>query len=133
MAERELGLIAQVREDYSTHGRDWTRPGFRALVVHRFGVWRMGIRSRLLRAPLSVVYRSLYRYVRNQYGIEMYYTVTIGRRLHIAHQGCITIHPFATIGDDCIIRQGVTLGAAAEYVQTHAPVLGNRVNVGAAR
>ena len=27
-----------VSEDYDANGRDWTRPGFRALAVYRFGV-----------------------------------------------------------------------------------------------
>src|SRR5262249_46794413 len=67
---RRLGLWAQIREDWQANGRDWTRPGFRALAVHRFGVWRMGVKPRVLRIPLSFIYRTLYRFVRNHYGIE---------------------------------------------------------------
>ena len=33
------GLWRQIREDWVAHGRDWTKPGFRAVAVHRFGVW----------------------------------------------------------------------------------------------
>src|SRR5439155_24877828 len=80
------GLWAQVREDYVAHGRDWTRPGFRAVAVHRLGVWRMAIRSRLLRAPFSMIYRVMYRRVRNVYGIELPYTVQLGRRVVFEHQ-----------------------------------------------
>ncbi|MEM6561570.1 MAG: hypothetical protein AAF656_08200, partial [Planctomycetota bacterium] len=36
-----LSLWALWREDLASHGGDWTRPGFRALAVHRFGNWRM--------------------------------------------------------------------------------------------
>jgi len=64
-------LFAQIREDWQAHGRDWTKPGFRAVAVHRFGVWRMTVRPKLLRAPLSLVYRALYRRCRNVYGIEL--------------------------------------------------------------
>lgn len=125
------GLRTLLREDWRRNGCDWTRPGFRALAVQRFGVWRMRIRSRALRAPLSVLYRTLHRFVRNRYGIELHATAQVGRRLCIAHQGAIVIHEFATIGDDCTIRQGVTLGAAGEYRIDAAPVLGDRVDVGA--
>ncbi|UCD76619.1 MAG: serine acetyltransferase [Phycisphaerales bacterium] len=125
------GLLKLIREDWITHGRDWSKPGFRAMLMYRVGVWRMGVGSRLLRAPLSVLYRFMHRWVRNRYGIELHYTAKIGRRLLIAHQGAIVIHEHAVIGDDCIVRQGVTLGAAASYGAEQAPKLGDRVSVGA--
>ena len=40
------------------------------------------------------------------------------------------IHWLSQIGDDCVIIQNVTLGAATEERITDAPVLGNRVMVG---
>lgn len=121
----------QLGEDWVAHGRDWTKPGFRAVAVHRFGVWRMGIRPKLLRAPFSLLYGMLYRKVRNTYGIELPYTVELGRRVIIEHQGCIVIHGNSVIGDDTIIRQGVTLGLRYLDRPTEAPSLGSRVNVGA--
>jgi serine O-acetyltransferase len=126
-----FGFWALVREDWVTNGRDWTRPGFRALFMYRLGVWRMGIRWRLLRWPFSVLYRVLHRWVRNHYGIELHYTAKVGRRVTIAHQGAIVIHEGAEIGDECVIRQGVTLGAAGHYSAVEAPRLGRGVNVGA--
>jgi serine O-acetyltransferase len=129
--EREIGFWAQVREDWSANGRDWTRPGFRALVVARFGAWRMRFKSRLIRWPLSFIYRRLFRYVRNHYGIELPYCVPIGRRFVIEHQGAIVVHGHSVIGDDCIIRQGVTLGNRSLDAIYEAPILGNRVNIGA--
>ncbi len=126
-----LGLWAQIKEDWIAHGRDWTKPGFRAVAVQRFGVWRMKIKSKLLRAPFSIFYRSLYRKVRNTYGIELPYTVQLGRRVVIEHQSGIVIHGDCIIGDDSIIRQGVTLGNRYLDHPFDAPKLGNRVNVGA--
>jgi serine O-acetyltransferase len=41
------------------------------------------------------------------------------------------IHPFSEIGDDCLIRQNVTLGAASRDKPTGAPKLGNNVHIGA--
>jgi len=57
-------LFAQLANDWRANGRDWTRPGFRTMAVYRFGVWRMGVRPKLLRAPLSLLYRWLFRHHR---------------------------------------------------------------------
>lgn len=127
----ELGLWAQIKEDWIAHGRDWTKPGFRAVAIHRFGVWRMSIQPKLLRAPLTLLYQSLYRKVRNTYGIDLPFTVTLGRRVVIEHQGAIVVHGYSVIGNDSIIRQGVTLGNRYLDRPLDAPKLGERVNVGA--
>jgi serine O-acetyltransferase len=124
-------MLAQIKEDWVAHGRDWTKPGFRAVSAHRFGVWRMGIWPKILRAPFSVMYRIMFRRCRNVYGIELPYTVKLGRRVIVEHQGGIVIHGHAEIGDDCIIRQGCTLGNRSLEEPGAAPKLGCRVNVGA--
>ena len=127
----ELSLWQQIQEDWEAHGRDWTKPGFRAVAIQRFGVWRMQVKSKLLRAPLSLLYRSLYRKVRNGYGIDIPYTVKLGRRVVIEHQNGIIIHGHSVIGNDSILRQGVTLGNRYLDRPFDAPKLGERVNVGA--
>ncbi|NEO51270.1 MAG: serine acetyltransferase [Moorea sp. SIO4A3] len=126
-----LGLWQQIKEDWKAHDCDWTKPGFRAVAVQRFGVWRMNIQPKLLRAPFSILYRALYRKVRNTYGIELPYTVKLGRRVIIEHQSGIVIHGDCTIGDDSILRQGVTLGNRYLDRPLDAPILGKSVNVGA--
>ncbi|MCC5618067.1 serine acetyltransferase [Nostoc sp. CHAB 5836] len=126
-----VGLWQQIKEDWEAHGRDWTKPGFRAVATQRFGVWRMTIKSKVLRSPFSILYRALYRHARNIYGIDLPYTVKLGRRVIIEHQGAIVIHGNCVIGDDCIIRQGVTLGNRYLDRPFEAPKLGDRVNVGA--
>ena len=45
---------ALLREDFATHGRSLLEPGFWAIALHRFGNARMGVRPKLLRAPLSL-------------------------------------------------------------------------------
>lgn len=126
-----LSLWQLVKEDWIAHGRDWTKPGFRAVAVHRFGVWTMKIKSKFVRAPFSILYKMLFRKVRNTYGIELPFTVQLGRRVIIEHQGGIVIHGYASIGDESIIRQGVTLGNRYLNRPLDAPKLGKRVNVGA--
>jgi len=124
-----LGSI--IKEDWQAHGKDWTKPGFRAVAVHRFGVWRMQVKPKLLRAPLSIFYRFLYRRVRNHYSIELPYSAKLGRRVVIEHQGAIVIHGQSQIGADSILRQGVTLGNRRLTHPEEAPVIGCRVNIGA--
>ena len=126
-----LSLVSLIREDYRANGSDWHRPGFRALATYRFGVWRMRIRPKPIRMFFSWVYKLMYRRCAYVYGIEIPYTASIGRRVIIEHQHGIVIHGASVIGDDCIIRQGVTLGIRDERFLDHAPKLGNGVSIGA--
>lgn len=126
-------LVRHIGDDRRVNGGIF-RPGFQAMAVYRFGVWRGGILSRPLRLPLSGLYWTMYVLVRNVYGIELPWTARIGRRLRIAHQHGILVHSEAVIGDDCLIRQGVNIGISrvtrAKNTRV-APVLGDRVEVGA--
>lgn len=130
------GLWRQIVEDYATHGRGWTQPGFHAIVTYRFGVWaKSKPRNTLLRRVSGFVYDIVYKvahvFVRNLYGIELHRTATIGNNVAFAHQGAIVIHHFAHIGDDCLIRHGVTLGNAGRGVTPdEAPRVGSRVSIG---
>lgn len=81
MLATDLSLWEQLKEDWIAHGRDWTKPGFRVVAVHRFGVWQMKIEPKLLRSPFSILYKMMFRKVRNNYGIEIPYTVQLGRRV----------------------------------------------------
>jgi serine O-acetyltransferase len=123
-------LLDYWAEDYRAHESDFTRPGFMAVALHRFGNYRMHV-QRPWRMPLTAVYRTLYVYVRNHFGVEVPFSAKIGRRVVIEHQGAIVIHGCTVIGDDCIIRQGVTMGNRHLDAPYDAPVLGQRVNVGA--
>jgi serine acetyltransferase len=126
-----MTLFKQIKEDWVNHGKDCTKPGFRALAYHRFGNWRMAVKSKILRAPLSILYRFLYRRARNLYGIELPYSAQIGQGVIIEHQHGIVVHGNAVIGNNCIIRQGVTIGNRYMDKPTEAPVIGNNVNIGA--
>lgn len=124
-------LLEIVAEDWRTHRRDSSLPGFRAVAVHRFGTFVHSLPRGLLRKPLVLAYRLAYVRCRNVYGIELPYSVTLGRHVVFEHQGGIVIHGASVIGDNCIIRQGVTLGNRHLTSPYEAPVLGYGVNVGA--
>jgi len=123
------GLYERILEDFDANGRDITRCGFQAIAAYRFGVWILGL-PRVVRLLLLPFYAVMYLWVRNIYGIEISYRARIGRRFRIAHQGGIVIHPCAQIGDDCLIRHNVTIGATGAGPWTDAPILGNGVEVG---
>lgn len=106
---RGIRLGALIREDYATHGRDPFSQGFWAIAIHRFGNWRMGVGSRLLRAPLTLIYRIMAKQVQWLCGIDLTYTVKVGRRVRIWHQGGMTLEALE-IGDDVHIRQNTTFG-----------------------
>ena len=130
-SEEKMGLWQIIAEDYDANGRDWTRPGFRTLAVYRFGVWRMGIRSPVIRKFASFIYRVGFRRCRNVYGIELPYSAQLGRRVVIEHQGGIVIHGATIIGDGTIIRQGCTFGIRSLDRLEEAPTIGRNVNIGA--
>jgi serine O-acetyltransferase len=123
-------LYQQIREDFSEHSGEWDRPGFRALAVHRFGAMLTARKKGVLTRFLFALYRFMFRYIRNHYGIELPATTVVGRRLLLAHQHGIVIHPHAVIGDDCVILHNCTVGATTRARIQQAPKLGNRVQLG---
>lgn len=129
-SEPFMNLYRQIREDWNVHGREWDRPGFRALAVHRFGAMLKDRKQGVLWRLLSLFYRFMFRYIRNHYGIELPARTIVGRRLLIGHQNGIVIHPNAVIGDDCIILQNCTVGVPTGARGILAPKLGNRVQLG---
>ncbi|MFO0954447.1 MAG: hypothetical protein U0835_25470 [Isosphaeraceae bacterium] len=124
-----IGLFALLREDLRTHDGDWLEQGFWAIAAHRFGNWRMGVRPKLLRAPLSLFYRFLYRWVEWTCGVSLPYTVKVGRRVRIWHHGGMVLHA-RSIGDDVQIRQNTTFGVARSDRLEDLPTIGDRVDIG---
>jgi serine O-acetyltransferase len=107
-----IGLIALLREDLKTHDGGWLEQGFWAVAVHRFGNWRMGVRPKLARAPLTIVYRFLFKWVEWTCGISLPYTTKLGRRVRIWHHGGMILTA-RSIGDEVHIRQNTTFGLAS--------------------
>lgn len=123
-----IALIYQIREDWIAHGRQLTRPGFHAIVTHRLGQWNRNL-PKALRILVSPLLFAAYCAIRGIYGIELPCTAKIGRRVVIGHQNGIVVHPRAQIGDDCLIRQNVTVGTG--MADDAAPKLGRNVRLGA--
>ena len=123
-----IGFVALLREDLRTHDGNWFEQGFWAVAVHRFGNWRMGL-PKLLRIPCTLLYRYLFKKVEWTCGITLPYTVLLGRRVRIWHQGGMILHA-ERIGDDVHIRQNTTFGVAKRDALHQLPVIEDRCDLG---
>ncbi|QDU72981.1 serine O-acetyltransferase [Mucisphaera calidilacus] len=124
-----MGLFALLAEDLRAHHRRLFCHGFWALAIHRFGNWRMGFRWRVVRAPLTLVYRFLFVVSEWVLGVHLPYTTRVGRRVRIEHFGGLILVA-RSIGDDTVIRQNTTFGALDDARVGQYPVIGSRVEIG---
>jgi len=122
-------VFENLREDWRTYDRQWSRQGLWVMVIYRFGNWRYRIRSRAIRLPFSFAYKVLKPLSEILTGIELPCEVKLGRRFRIDHFGGIVISGDAEFGDDCIIRNGVTVGLRHTGLRG-APIIGDRVDIG---
>ena len=123
-------MFENLREDWRTYNRQLSRQGLWIMPVYRLGRWRYSIRARWLRLPFSALYKFLKPLSEILTGIELPCEVTLGRRFRIDHFGGIVISGDAVFGDDCIVRNGVTVGLR-HTGRSGSPVIGNRVDIGA--
>ncbi len=130
MNPKDIGFWGLVGEDFATHNRKIFAQGFWALFWHRFGNWRMGVKSGLLRAPLTMIYRIMYQLVQWFCGIDLPYTVVVGRRVKLEHFGGMILIA-DEIGDDVIIRQNTTFGIRGPDAPFDRPKIEDGVQIGA--
>ena len=123
-------MFEHIREDWCTYEGDITRQGLWVMVVYRFGQWRYTIKPAVVRVPLSFVYKVLKLLSQILTGIDLPCEVKMGRRCVIEHFGDIIISGDTVMGDEVVIRNGVTLGLKRTG-ERGAPTLGNRVDIGA--
>lgn len=122
-------MFENIREDWRAYEGDICRQGLWVMAVYRFGRWRYSIRQRWLRLPFSLLYRILKLLSQILTGIDLPCEVQVGRRLVIEHFGGIIISGDTVLGDDVVIRNGVTIGL--KHTGTAgAPIIGNRVDIG---
>ena len=78
--------------------------------------------------PYLVGYRVCVEWI---LGIEIPPLTRIGMSFGVHHGQGIVVNNRVIIGDDCLIRQGVTLGNRSDGDPYGCPVIGNRVSIGA--
>lgn len=129
--EQRVGFWKIVAEDLRVHREGILAQGFWALFVYRIFSRRHAIRITPLRRTIGVLSLLAQKYIEVVAGIALPDRTTVGRRLNIEHFGGIIIHGAVVIGDDCMIRQGVTIGNKSEEAPLEAPTIGDRVVIGA--
>ncbi len=122
-------MFENIKHDYTTYGRNWSCQGFWAMLIYRFGRWRYNINNSILRKPFSLIYKILFKFTQVITGIELPCEVNVGGNFRIDHFGGIIISGYASFGDNCILRDGVTVGLRREK-ELLAPTIGNNVNIG---
>ena len=98
-------------------------PGYHAILWHRLA-------HLLYKLDLRFIPRLISQIVRFFTGIEIHPGAKIGRRLFIGHGMGIVVGETATIGDDCTIYHGVTLGGTGKDKNKRHPDIGNNVMIG---
>lgn len=128
---KHLSFLDTFSDDISAYREGLLAQGFWALQIYRFGHARFAYSSKLIRIPWAIAHTALMKFSEIFFGIFIGPKALIGKRLCIEHFGCIVIHGETIIGDDCIVRQGVTIGNRHLEYPYDAPIIGNRVNIGA--
>jgi len=129
----------QVQRDYlryratsDSRGTTVLAQGFWASTVYR--VMRAGVygaRPRFLRAPLRVLSVLAQKLMEIVTGICIPVGCDIGQGIYIGHYGAIILPARGRIGHNCSFAQNVTIGVAGAGANRGAPVIGDRVFVGA--
>jgi len=123
-------MFENLKNDLKAYQGDWTHQGFWVMVVYRFGRWRYRLRKGWMRKPFSFLYKLLYKVVQILTGIEFPCEVEVGKNFRIDHFGDIIVSGYARFGDNCVIRNGVTVGLR-NVDDPVAPKIGNNVDIGA--
>ena len=98
-------------------------PGFHAILFYRIAHF-------FNKLKLKFIARFISQFARLLTGIEIHPGAQIGKRLFIDHGMGIVIGETATIGDNCTIYHGVTLGGTGKDKYKRHPDIGNNVIVG---
>jgi len=101
-----------------------------AIVTYRYGAWCRKLKIPILGPLLRITYFFLNKFIEIITGISISSNAEIGKGLYIGHFGGIFIHPNTTLGENCNIGQGVTIGTLG-LGKKGVPRIGNGVFIGA--
>jgi serine O-acetyltransferase len=123
-------MFENIRSDFRAHDRDCWAQGFWVMLIYRFGRWRYSVRPAIVRKFFSLIYKVLFKFIQIITGIELPCEAEVGSNFVIDHFGGIIVSGYTKFGDNCRIRNGVTIGLRKIEEQI-APVIGNNVDIGA--
>ena len=93
----------------------------------RYLKWR---KPRILFWPLYRIGMWIFTRYKYKFGCFIPHTTSIGRGFYIGHVRDIVVNERVSIGDNCNISQGVTIGQANRGRRKGTPVIGNHVYIG---
>ena len=124
-------LYEYIQQDAKANGRSKTKPDFFGDVCWKFQVtlrkfeyYSSRGRKKSLLFPFYVYYRLRLQHL----SVKLGFTIPahrIGKGFSIAHRGTIVVSAASTIGQNCRIHEGVTIGATNGSL--NAPQIGNNV------
>jgi serine O-acetyltransferase len=123
-------MLDNIRADLRSYKGQWWEQGFWVMLVYRFGRWRYDVRPVVLRKMFSLLYKIAYKVVQVVTGIDLPCEAMVGRNFIIDHFGDIIVSGYAKFGDNCRIRNGVSVGLRRVEMPC-APTIGNNVDIGA--
>jgi serine O-acetyltransferase len=107
-------------------------PGTLACITYRIGHWLW-----IYSGPLSFtmpVWRAVFivfsRFIEIITGMRVAPRAKIGPGLYIGHSGCVVIGGGVTMGRNCNVQQGVTIGGSGRGEKKGSPTIGDRVFFG---
>lgn len=123
-------MFENLRADLRTYRGRWWEQGFWVMLVYRFGRWRYGLKPALVRKPFSLLYKIAHKFIQVVAGIDLPCEAVVGRNFVIDHFGGVIVSGYARFGDNCRIRNGVSVGLK-RVEEPGAPIIGNNVDIGA--
>lgn len=100
-------------------------PGIKFSIIFRFCQYYRK-RNKLV---FYIFYLWLKR-IKYKFGFDISYRTTIGKGLYIGHFGGIVIHGDTSIGENCNLSQGITIGILNRGKKIGIPKIGNNIFIG---
>jgi len=130
-----IGLVSTMRDDVDSAFRNDPAARNRMEVVLAYpglhAIWCHRLANALWRSGLVILPRLMSHAARFLTGIEIHPGATLGSGVFIDHGMGVVIGETATVGDGCLLYQGVVLGGVSLERKKRHPDLGRNVVVGA--
>ncbi len=129
-------LIASDYKKYKKYGGNFITiffltQGFWAIIQYRVAHAVYQLKVPLLKQILQVICLLWQKAIEITTGISIPAAAQIGHSFYIGHFGGIVLNAKTSIGSNCNIAQGVTIGVSGIGEKRGVPVMGNNVYLGA--
>lgn len=134
MITSKKDLLYYLKQDkIALYKKDKKRPSILSDEIWKFQIAlrKYEYANNCLRGKIYLPYKIWRKYIYHKYSLKLGITIPINvfeEGLSIAHYGTIVVNSHATIGKNCRIQEGVTIGATNG--SNKAPKIGNNVFLG---